>query len=82
MKKIKVTIASNLKPSKISIKDIIVYLEKEVKENGEHAHRCEEDLKRGNNPSVREMYNKAEARRDFASYLLMSIKTNSPHYLK
>lgn len=64
---------------KINLKDIVIYLERTVKEKSE---LLQEQKSHVNNPSIRDMYFKAEGARDLAEWILMSIKTNSKHYLK
>lgn len=67
---------------KISMKDIVKYLTEQVGEKERYLNSVKSELQRGSNPSLRENYIKAEAVKDWAEYLLMAIKTNSPHYLK
>jgi hypothetical protein len=64
---------------KISVKDITAYLTTTVKEKKEF---MEQQKAHVSNPSVREMYLKAEAVHDYADYMLMAIKANAPHYLR
>ena len=71
----KITIAT----TKVTMKDVLVYLDKIIKEKEETIHSCKAQ---GSNPSVRDLLSKAEGVKDFAEYLKMSIKSNAPHYLK
>lgn len=71
--------ASNLKLNKVSVKDIVVYLDKTIDEKDDFMRSTKSHI---SNPSIKESYLKAESVKDFAEYLKMAIKTNSPHYLK
>lgn len=66
--------------TKVTIKDIITYLQLEERK----AEDLMKDIKthHATNPSMQSMYYRAEGKKDLASTLLMTIKTNSPHYLK
>lgn len=72
---------SNLDNPRISVKQIAEYLDSTVKEKDRLLHSLASELKRGN-PSIKELAVNAQAVRDYSAYLLMAIKTNSPHYLK
>ena len=71
--------ALNGSSSKITVKDILAYLELTIKEKEATIQSCKAISA---NPSVRDMLYKAEGVKDFAEYLKMAIKANAPHYLK
>ena len=71
--------AASLYRSKVTIKDILIYLDKVIHEKEATLTACRNQQ---NNPSVKELYYGSSAVKDFAEYLKMSIKSNSPHYLK
>jgi hypothetical protein len=73
---------SNLTPNKVNIKIVKDYLKKTITDKNSYIHSLKAELSRGNNTQLREMYNKAEAVKEYAEYLLMAIQTNNSHYLK
>ena len=75
----KITVAMT---KKITLKDVTTYLDTQIKEKEHYLNSIKSELQRGSNPSLKESYIKSEAVKDWAEYLLMAIKTNSPHYLK
>ena len=69
----------SLSSTKVTLKEVLVYLDKTIDEKDDTLKSLKSQI---SNPSVKEVYLKSEAVKDFAEYLKMSIKTNSPHYLK
>lgn len=72
---------TTLNNSSITLKNVADYLSKTINEKDELCLALLPELKRGN-PSIKDLHNQAQAIKAFSEYLLMAIRTNSPHYLK